>query len=144
MLVISSVCVNHPLLPAWLAPLSLSVSLLLSPITISFCKRKSTRLTGVVSECVNDIVTMTMLPTGWRSHHRSRLPFHILCHPVPPTLSQLRPRERFLRLNHFEIAIKELLALGFQNTPKPKPNITYICYLYITYIGVGVGLSKYS
>ena len=135
MLVISSVCVNHPLLPAWLAPLSLSVSLLLSPITISFCKRKSTRLTGVVSECVdddNDIVTMTMLPTGWRSHHRSRLPFHILCHPVPPTLSQLRPRERFLLLNHFEIAIKEVLALGFQNIP--KPNTSYLYYLYITYI----------
>ena len=72
---------------AWLAPLSLSVSLLLSPITISFCKRKSTRLTGVVSE--NDIMVMMMMTMitimmtmkqtltiiGWRSNHCPWLPF---------------------------------------------------------------------
>ena len=89
-------------------------------------------------------MTMTMLPTGWRSHHRSRLPFHILCHPVPPALSQLRPCERFFLLDNFEIAIKEVLALGFQNIPKPKPltYITYILPIYITYIGVGVGMAR--
>ena len=39
-------------IPDWLSPLSLSISLLLSPFSIALCKRKSTRLTAVAGGLV--------------------------------------------------------------------------------------------
>ena len=139
---------------AWLAPLSLSVSLLLSPITISFCKRKSTRLTGVVSE--NDIMVMMMMTMitimmtmkqtltiiGWRSNHCPWLPLHLFCHPVPPAFSQLWPCQRFYNLSHG-------LVKGFIISTIAWSKVSWESWIYpiCTHInciitGIGVGMAR--
>ncbi|KAF6211662.1 hypothetical protein GE061_012175 [Apolygus lucorum] len=46
------------MISGWLGPLSTSVALLVSPVTIAFCRRKSTRLTAVIGGLVTALAVL--------------------------------------------------------------------------------------